>query len=493
MRKRYAWLAAVAVGAVGAAAVVRHSVLAKDCITHGETDPVLVDLSPYLIKALRGGAKGKGGRFGAEGGMPDLMKEPEFRALVEKHDLKLFTGPMVGAITDTSARFWVRTAGPARVQIKMRDLGSKASGIVTSKEVVTRAGDDFTALIDMDGLTPFCLYGYDVLVDGKPKHGLLSKYAPVFKTAPATGEKVRFSIAFGGGARYIPKYERVWGEILHARPLALLMLGDNVYIDEPQRRDIQRLHYYRRQLRHEWRTLTASTATYAIYDDHDLGKNDCSGGPDPFKPEWKFLAWKVFRENWVNPYYGGGEERPGCWFDFKLGDVHVFMLDNRYYRDFPRTMLGPEQKRWLMEKLTRSDAKFKVLASGTLWTEHADKGGKDSWEGVRREREEIYSLIDRERIGGVILISADRHRTEIWKTPRPNGYTLWEFESSRLTNQHKHGTRKEAEWSYNQGRFFGMLDFDFTARDPTVTLRAVSSEGKDIHSQTLRLSGLQAR
>jgi len=156
-------------------------------------------------------------------------------------------------------------------------------------------------------------------------------------------------------------------------------------------------------------------------------------------------------------------------------------------------MLGPEQKRWLLEGLSRSRAKCKELASGTLWTEHADKGGKDSWEGVRREREEIFSYIDRERIGGVILISADRHRTEIWKSARPKGYTLWEFESSRLTNQHKHGTRKEAEWSYNKGRFFGMLDFDLASRDPTVTLRAVSSDGADIHSKTLRLSELQSR
>lgn len=494
MGKRYAWIAAVAVGAMGTAAVVvvRHSVLApstvlaKDCITEGETDPVLTELSPYLIEALRGGAKGKGGRFGAEGGMPDLMKEPEFCALLKKHYLKLFSGPMVGSITDTSARFWVRTAGPARVEAV---VGSGRTAR-ESKETTTHAGNDFTAVLEVDGLEPFTEYPCTIYFGGNP-----SRYSgrQKFRTAPAAGQKARFSIAFGGGARYVPKNEGVWATIQRARPLALLMLGDNVYIDEPQRRDIQRLHYYRRQLRHEWRALAASTAVYAIYDDHDLGKNDCAGGPDPFKPEWKFLAWKVFRENWANPSYGGGDARPGCWFDFTLGDVHVFMLDNRYYRDFPRSMLGPDQKRWLLDALARSRAKFKVLASGTLWTALADKKGADSWEAVAHEREEIFSLIDRRRIGGVVLISADRHRTEIWPNERPKGYTLWEFESSKLTNIHTHGTRKEAEWSYNKGNLFGMLDFDLAAGDPTVTLRAVSSEGRNIHSKTLALSELQAR
>ena len=480
---------AVALGAVASAVLIHHSVIAKDCITEGETDPVLLGLSPYLIEALRRSPKGKGGRFGSEGGMPDLIKETAFRELVQKHGLKLFSGPIVGAITNTSARFWVRTAGPARVQAVVGNPRVARARLRSSPEVMTRAENDYSAVLEVDGLKPAADHTYDILLDGKPTQGARR---PSFRTAPAAGERVAFSVAFGGGARYVPRHEGIWATIARARPLALLLLGDNVYIDEPQRRDIQRLHYYRRQLRAEFRHMAASTPVYAIYDDHDLGRDDCAGGPHPFKPEWKYLTWKVFRENWANPYYGGGDERPGCWFDFRLGDVHVFMLDNRYYRDFPRTMLGPEQKRWLLDGLARSRATFKVVASGTLWTAQADKKGKDSWEAVAHEREEIFSLIDRERIGGVVLISADRHRTEIWRIDRPNGYALWEFESSKLTNIHTHPTRKQAEWSYNKGRFFGMLDFDLRPRDPTVTLRAVSSEGEDLHAKTLRRSELQA-
>jgi alkaline phosphatase D len=112
---------------------------------------------------------------------------------------------------------------------------------------------------------------------------------------------------------------------------------------------------------------------------------------------------------------------------------------------------------------------------------------------VEKEREEIFSLIDRNKIPGVILISADRHRTEIWKIERPKGYTLYEFESSKLTNNHTHKTRKEAVWSYNQGNYFGVFQFDLTQADPVVTFKAINIEGKVLKEFPLKRSQLQAK
>jgi alkaline phosphatase D len=169
------------------------------------------------------------------------------------------------------------------------------------------------------------------------------------------------------------------------------------------------------------------------------------------------------------------------------------MLDNRYYRSFEDgTMLGPGQKEWILEKLKSSTATFKVIASGTLWTEHADKGGEDSWWGVPEEREELFSLIDREKIGGVILISADRHRTDVYKIERPNGYDMYEFETSKLTNLHTHPTKPEAVFSYNEGNFFGLLTFDFTKADPEVTFQCITMDGQSVYSMPLKRSQLQS-
>jgi len=417
----------------------------------------------------------------ASGAPPDAMP-------AEGTGTGLRAGPMLGCLAPDGAAFWVRTDREAEVRVVVYAGEVPAA---KSEPVRATAARDYTAVARVDGLQPDTPYTYDVLVDGQSAVGLKR---PTFRTAPARGAKWKFKVGFGGGARFIPANERMWDTIASFEPTAFLFLGDNLYIDRPDRPDIQREHYYRRQERPEFRRLVASTAVYAVWDDHDFGDNDCSGGLDPFKPPWKVEAWRVFCENWNNPYYGGGERQPGCWHDFSIADVDFFMTDGRYYRSFKDgTMLGPAQKRWLLEKLKASKATFKVLASGTLWTEQADKGGKDSWGGVPEEREEVLSLIDRERIGGVILLSADRHRSEIWRIPRPNGYDLYEFESSKLTNEHTHPTRSEALFSYNKGNLFGLLEFDTTLADPAVTFRIVNIEGKTIHSMTLKHSQLEAK
>ncbi|HCU87352.1 MAG TPA: hypothetical protein DGP39_07465, partial [Verrucomicrobiales bacterium] len=57
----------------------------------------------------------------------------------------------------------------------------------------------------------------------------------------------RFTIAFGGGSGYVPENERMWNTIGAIDPRAVLLLGDNVYIDDPETPEMQRFHYYRRQ------------------------------------------------------------------------------------------------------------------------------------------------------------------------------------------------------------------------------------------------------
>ncbi len=454
---------------------------AKEPITAGETDPVMLELDPFMIDALYGqDAKGLTGRLGAEGGMADLLAEPEFAKLVEKHGLKLFNGPMLGDVRPTSAKFWVRTAGPATVQVKV--------GPHVSLALKTNADEDFTAVLQVDGLEPFTDYQYEVVVDGKP----IRRDAFRFRTAPQPGQKVKFHVTFGSGARYVPTNEYAWKNMADARPLAYLGLGDNVYIDVTDRRGAQRLFYYRRYLSPAYRDLVSSVGMYAVWDDHDMAMNDSSGGAGMNQP-WKRPNWNVFRQNWNNPHYGGGESMPGTWHSFSLGDVDFFMTDGRFYRDkADKTMLGPDQKNWLLDALKKSTGRFKVIASGTMWTDDADKGGKDSWAGkwAKAERDEIFDFLSDNKINGVLLISGDRHRTDIWQIPRTDGYPLYEFVTAKVTNEHTHNVRPEAVWSYNKGNFWGRLDFDLTKDDPVMTFKCVDISGKIIKEFPLSLSQL---
>ena len=433
-----------------------------------------------------------------------LTAHPEFRPWAEEQASALLHGPLLGCVTDNSAAVWVRTARPAAVCVVVRPAGQNAAeqnaaeqdkvGQDAAGEIrgQARTADesDRTAVVRVTGLQPQTEYGYQVLVDGQP----MLDPQPRFRTAPPPGQAARFGIAFGGGAGYVPEHEGMWDTIRHRAPHALLMLGDNVYIDDPTQPWTQLYCYYRRQSRPEWRALTARTAVYAIYDDHDFGTDDCIPGAAVDRPVWKRDVWRRFQQNWNNPAYGGGEAQPGCWFDFPIGDVHFIMLDGRYYRSRAGqpSMLGPVQKAWLLETLKNSRGTFKVLASPVPWSEGVKPGSQDPWDGFPEEREEIFRFIEQQRIEGVVLIAADRHRSDLRITRRQHGYDLYEFESSRLTNRHTHPVVKTPGlvFGYSKTCSVGMMSFDTTKADPEVRCEIVAIDGQTIHSATILRSQL---
>ena len=307
----------------------------------------------------------------------------------------------------------------------------------------------------------------------------------------------RFTIAFGGGSGYVPENERMWNTIGTIDPRAVLLLGDNVYIDDPETPEMQQFHYYRRQSQPEWMKLAKTVPIYGIWDDHDFTTNDGWGGPDIEKPKWKREVWKIFKENYDNPYYGGGEKQPGCWFDFRIGKVHFVMIDGRYYRESPRSkenpsMLGPAQLKWLKQKL-KQPATFKVLCTNVPMTPKVKPGSKDTWDGFAAERSQIFKFIAEQKIPGLIILSADRHRSDAYKinTGIDGMYPLYEWQSSRLTNQHVHSLIKHSLFGYNEKQSFGRVDFDLNAADPTVKYTIINIDGKPIHSLKVKRSELQ--
>jgi alkaline phosphatase D len=429
-----------------------------------------------------------------------LTASAAFKKYVSARKIKppvILQGPMLGAMTDSSVRIWVRTAGESAVQAACAtgvDIQAKQpTEWIKSKTVKTRKIDDYTAVIELTGLKPGTEYLYTLTVDDKAAVPLETMQ---FRTFPADGKAAKFTIAFGGGAGYTPWKEHMWTTIAKRKPLAMLLLGDNVYVDMPTVHQTQRYCYYRRQSRPEFRTLMARTPVFAIYDDHDFGTNDCVPGPEIDTPEWKRPVWKLFTENWANPYYGGGEKQPGCWFDFKIGDVDFIMLDGRYYRNKPKqgaasSMLGTAQKKWLLAKLKAAKGTFKVLCSPVPWTFKAKGASGDTWNGFQEERNEIFAFLSANKVDGVMLLSADRHRSDAWKLTRPGGYPLYEFESSRLTNMHVHGNQTGSLFSYNKKNSYGQLTFDTAASDPTVTYKIFSIDDELIHTFTIKKSEMK--
>ena len=408
-------------------------------------------------------------------GLEPLLKTEYGKRLLKQHSGEIVHGPMVGCVTGDSVKIWVRTAGPAEVGV----VAANDSKLIT-KSVRAEAATDYTAVVSVSGLQPSTDYKLSLSINGaSPRRNA----EVAFSTAAADGKPSKFRIAFGGGAGYVPPNERVWDTIAAEKPDMLFLLGDNVYSDDPTTPEMQHYCYYRRQSRPEFSRLVAATPVYAIWDDHDFGTNDCSGGPEIDSPKWKRPVWNVFKNNWVNVGYGGGEEPPGCWFD--------------YYRNLKpedngrSSMLGPVQRKWLLDTLAGSQGKLIALCSPVPWVFKAKGDSKDTWNGFKEERNEIFDFIAEKKIEGVVLMSADRHRSDLWKIEREGAYPFYELNSSRLTNQHVHGEMKEAVFSYNKKQSFGTVDIDTTLDDPTITYRVVTIDGEEVHQHTIRRSELE--
>ncbi len=429
---------------------------------------------------------------------PKRLLEPLVTDAFKNEFLKdanvLIHGPLLGSVTSTSASVWMRLAKISRLSVDIKPKNSQQANFkrIHAKSSASPS-KEMTQRVKIVGLSPNTEYEYRLVFDGK-----VETKTYLFKTFPQKGQASEFTIAFGGGSAYFTEYEFMFNQIAHHQPLSFLQLGDNVYIDDPTRPQVQQYCYYRRQSSPPYRALVASTNIAAIWDDHDFGDDDCHGGLLKDFPLWKRPTLEVFRNNWCNPYYGGGDTDPGVYFDFSIGDVDFFLLDCRYYRTSPKTkteksMLGSVQKAWLKKKLSESKATFKVIATSVPFSTGVKPGSKDPWDGYPKEREELFSFIESNKIEGVFLISADRHRSDAWKTERKEGYDLYEFQSSRLTNIHVHRVLKNSIFGFNKDRSFGLLKFKTNQKDPQVTYTIQDSKNNEVWSFKLNASQLKSK
>ena len=154
-------------------------------------------------------------------------------------------------------------------------------------------------------------------------------------------------------------------------------------------------------------------------------------------------------------------------------------------------MLGSRQKTWLKNMLKDSKADFKVIASSVPWDYLSKEGSLDTWAGFKEEREEIFNFIAENKIDGVILLSADRHRSDVYAIKHPNCYDFYEFESSKLTNLHTHRTKKHALFSYNAKQSFGLIEFDTISQEPVLTFKIVNIDGEIVYTLKVSLNQLK--
>jgi len=416
---------------------------------------------------------------------------PVIREIAGKHNILLLGGPMLGAVSHDGVRVWVRTVKPAQVVVAVQmPEGERRFGPVASTD-----DSDYTAVVPVSGLKPETKYTYRVLVDGKPVP--VADGAAII-TSPVPDTKGRMTIAFGADFHKTGLWDRkLLDQIRKRGNLALLLLGDNATLERQAKVGLSRADYLLRDMSPAWREVAAAVPVYAGWDDHDYYSNDGSGIPRGATEADRANIRTVWKQSWNNPSCGFEERGQGIFFRTRIGPCDVIMLDTRFFRTVAgqaNSFLGKEQMRWLSGELTACKGPFIILTSGTMWTDYVSSG-KDSWgKWDPQAREQIFSLIEEKKIGGVLLLSGDRHGARVMRIPRPSGFTFWEFELGSL-GAHKGppaiGNKPELQpfGLINQAAF-GEFTFDTAVADPTVTMRIVDPDGKILYETLLTRSQL---
>ncbi len=398
-------------------------------------------------------------------------------------------GPMLGNVSENSVDVWVRTVKPDTVTVTVKIDGTNQ----TFGPVYTSAATELAGVVKITGLQPDKSYPYQVIVGKQPIQ--IPDNARI-RTIPTAKDKIT-RLAFGSC------FHR-WGlgnmqqtnTILDRQPHAFMGLGDIAAQDKLDNMGWHSLDYLARDMYPAWQKLVAEVPFYSLWDDHDYFDNDLAGTPSGFSPEDKEKVWQVFRHAWANPAYGFGEDGKGVFYRTRVGAADLIVIDHRYFRTAD-SFLGKSQMKWLEEQLLDCKGPFIILAGGTMWSDYVSRG-KDSW-GLTdpQAREQIFSLIEKHQIPGVLLISGDRHGSRGFTIPRPSGYKFYEFEVASLGGL-AGPPASRPEWKENQlygisgGYAFGEFTFDTQPKDPTVTFRLIGEDGNFIHEMTLKRSELTA-
>ena len=438
----------------------------------------------------------------------DVANDTEVQRICKENGIVHLGGPMLGAVTSEGARVWLRTVQPAKVEVLVTIDGAEK----TFGPVASAPETDLTAVVLVTGLKPTTTYPYRVLVDGKDIkrifdgaiagakfHNEVPRHA-VITTAPSDDQAGKVRIVFGADYHRRGIENNALAVLMRSRgPAAFLTIGDIAVQDRRNHLGLHRADYLLRDFQTAWQNLVASIPVYATWDDHDYFANDLSGIPEGYTKKDQEGVWDVFRHAWNNPSYGFGDDRRGVFLRTRIGPCDVIMTDERYFRTGkenmgkPNSYLGEAQMRWLEAQLLDCKGPFIILSNGTMWSDYISDG-KDSWgKWDPQGRERIFSLIEKYRIGGVLLISGDRHGSRVFRIPRPSGYNFYEFEVGSLGAREGHRLRDNQLCEFSETSAFGEFTIDATVPDPEVTFRLISDDGFVVYKSKLTLSQLTPR
>ncbi len=362
-------------------------------------------------------------------------------------------------------------AGAERARLVVEPAGSGRGPVAaprrTSADV--EPGEHRIVGLRVDGLTPGTDYTYRIEVDGEFDEG---RGRGSF-TTPVDGP-MSFQVALGSCARS-GSNGIVFDRIREFDPLLFLALGDLHYGNIADITPLPFLTAFDTLL-----TRPAQAALYRdvpvayVWDDHDYGPNDADSTSPGREAARSAYATAV-------PSYGLALDSGAVAQAFTIGRVRFVMTDGRSERTGD-TMLGAEQRAWLIEELRNAsrDHALVVWASSVPWIGTAAPGA-DGWAGYAAEREEIANAIAAAGVDNVIMVAGDAHMVAVddgtnsgyATVPRPDGSPAPGFPVFHAAALDRPGAVKGGPYSegaYPGGGQYGELDVVDDGGD-TVTVR----------------------
>ena len=356
---------------------------------------------------------------------------------------QLPAGPMLGHVALRAANVWVQAPEPGQLSIKYWAQNTPDQKQTITTKVNNNFGQSHT--FKLNNLEPGTDYHYRLFFNDEPvndgkTYALTTQTLWQWRTDPPDFEIITGSCNFENQAIYdragdpYGGQHEIFNQIATEDADMMLWLGDNWYYREVDYDAEQSLLY--RVLRHKsyphLQAIFQKFPNYATWDDHDYGP-DNSTKSYVFKEQ----TLNIFKHFWANPSYGM-PDNPGVYTKVSFNDVDFFLLDNRYYRDHENKIDGPDkhyygkkQLNWLQNQLLTSKAPFKFIVGGGQMLNNYHK--YDGWDKYRHEREPFLQWLDDQKITGVMMLSGDKHHTELLKAERDNAYPLYELTCSPLT------------------------------------------------------------
>lgn len=296
-----------------------------------------------------------------------------------------------------------------------------------------------------------------------------------------------FTIAFGSCNNQVLE-NKLWLDIEKSNPDLWIWGGDIIYSDTEDMHFMEQ-NYLKQKSDTAYLNFIKNVDVLATWDDHDYGLND--GGTEYVQKE---IAQKLFLDFFDISENDIRRNQEGIYFakDYTINNntIKIILLDTRYFRTSltidtlsnkryqpniygEGTMLGETQWKWIKNQLKHSKATFNIIVSSIqfLSAEH----GFETWGNMPHEVDKLEKLIISSKAKNTIILSGDRHISEISKKEIEDlNYPLIDFTSSGMTHSYSNFKGEPNKFRIADvvtEKSFGILKFDFKTNTVKMEIR----------------------